>query len=75
MVKKRQVMQMIGLIRPMLIKIWNCIVGIIFYGLILDHHEFIFSYAQARKNLKSSFGGHFIHFFPHKVTFEVTLEI
>ena len=31
---------------PMLIKIWNCIVGIIFYGLILGLHEFIFSYAK-----------------------------
>ena len=31
------------LIRPMLIKIWNCIVGIIFYDLVLGHHEFIFS--------------------------------
>ena len=35
----------------MLIKIWNCIVGIIFYGLILGHHEFIFSYVQTRKDL------------------------
>ena len=41
--KKMQMMQMIGLIRLMLIKIWNCIVGINFYGLILGHHEFIFS--------------------------------
>ena len=32
-----------GLIRPKLIKIWNCIIGIIFYGLILGHNGFIFS--------------------------------
>ena len=30
MLKKKQMMQMIGLIRPMLIKFWSCIVGIIF---------------------------------------------
>ena len=41
--KKRQMMEMMGLMRSMLIEIWNCIVGIIFYGLILGHHEFIFS--------------------------------
>ena len=39
--------------------------GIIFYGLILGHHEFIYSYAQVRKYLKFSFYGHFIHFFLH----------
>ena len=44
-------MQMTQLIRPMSIKIWNYIVGIIFYGLILGYHEFIFSYAQAGKYL------------------------
>ena len=42
-VEKTQMMQMIGLIQPMLIKIWNCFVGIIFYVLTLGHHEFIFS--------------------------------
>ena len=41
--EKTQMMQMMGLICPMLIKVWNCIVGMIFYGWILDHHEFIFS--------------------------------
>ena len=41
--EKIRMMQMIGLIQPMLIKIWSCIVGIIFYGLILGHHEFTFS--------------------------------
>ena len=41
--EKTQMMQMIGLIRPILIKIWNCSVGIIFCGLILGHLEFIFS--------------------------------
>ena len=41
--KKTQIMQMMGLMRPMLIKIWNCIVGMIFYSLILGHHEFVFS--------------------------------
>ena len=30
--KKTQIMQMMGLMRPMLIKIWNCIVGMIFYS-------------------------------------------
>ena len=30
MLKKKQMMQMIGLIRPMLIKFWSCIMGIIF---------------------------------------------
>ena len=35
--------KMIGLVQPMLIKIWNRIVGFIFYGLILGHHEFISS--------------------------------
>ena len=51
-VKKIQMMQMIGLIRPMLINIGNCIVGIIFYDLVLGHHEFIFSWAQVNKYLK-----------------------
>ena len=32
---KTQMIQLIGLIQPVLIKIWYCIVGIIFYGLIL----------------------------------------
>ena len=41
--EKVQIMQMIGLIRPMLIKIWNSIVGITFYVLILGHHELVFS--------------------------------
>ena len=41
--EKTQMVQMIGFIQPMLIKVWNCIVAIIFYGLILGHHEFIFS--------------------------------
>ena len=50
--KKTQMMQMIELIRRVLIKTWNCIVGIIFYGLILGHHEFIFSSAQTPKSLK-----------------------
>ena len=50
--EKVQIMQMIGLIRPMLIKIWNSIVGITFYVLILGHHELIFSYTQARNYLK-----------------------
>ena len=40
--EKTQMMQMIGLIRPILIKIWNCIVGIISCGLILGYLEFIF---------------------------------
>ena len=31
--------------------------GIIFYGLILGHHELIFSYAQVHKYLKFSFWG------------------
>ena len=35
--EKIGMMQMIGLIQPVLIKIWNWIVGIIFYGLILRH--------------------------------------
>ena len=39
--EKTQMMQMIELIRRVLIKTWNCIAGIIFYGLILDHHEFL----------------------------------
>ena len=38
-----KMMQMIGLIQPMLVKIWNYIVEIIFYGLVLVSHEFIFS--------------------------------
>ena len=42
---------MIGLIQSMLIKIRSCIVGIIIYGLILGLHKFIFSWAQARKDL------------------------
>ena len=50
--KKTQMMQIIGLIRPVMINIWNCIVGITFYGLILGHRELIFSYTQARKYLK-----------------------
>ena len=41
--EKTQMMKVIGLIRPMLIKTWNCIVEIIIYGLTLGHHEFIFS--------------------------------
>ena len=41
--EKTEMMQMIALIRPMLIEIGNCIVGMIFYGLILGHHEFLFS--------------------------------
>ena len=41
--EKMEMIQITGLIRPMLIKIWNCIVGIIFHGLIFDHHELIFS--------------------------------
>ena len=41
--EKTQMMEMIGLIPPMCFKISNCIVGIICYGLILGHHEFIFS--------------------------------
>ena len=32
--EKTQMMQMIELIRRVLIKTWNCIAGIIFYGLI-----------------------------------------
>ena len=39
---KTQMIQIIRSIRQMLIKIWNCLVGIIFYGLILGHNEFIF---------------------------------
>ena len=35
--EKTQIMQMIGLIWPMLIKIWDCIQGMIFYSLILGH--------------------------------------
>ena len=50
--EKTQMMQMIELIRRVLIKTWNCITGIIFYGLILGHHEFIFSSAQTPKSLK-----------------------
>ena len=41
--KKTPQMMKVGLIPPMLITIWNCIEIIIFYGLILGHHEFIFS--------------------------------
>ena len=67
--------QMIGLIQPILIKIWNCIVGIIFYGLILGRHEFIFSYAQVHKYLTFSFGDHFIHSLPHKIIFVVIVDV
>ena len=66
--EKTEMMQMIELIRPM------CR-GNFFYGLILGYHDFIFSYAQAHKNLKFSFWGHFIFFFPHKVIFPVILEV
>ena len=41
--EKMKMMQMIGVIQPMLVKIWNYIVEIIFYGLVLVSHEFIFS--------------------------------
>ena len=41
--EKTRLVQMIVLIRRMLIELWSCIVGIIFYSLILGHHEFIFS--------------------------------
>ena len=41
--KKMQMMQIMGLMRPSLTKIWNCIIRIISYGLKLGHHEFIFS--------------------------------
>ena len=34
---------MIGLLRLVLIKIGNCNAWIIFYGLILSQHEYIFS--------------------------------
>ena len=47
---EKNVMQMIGLKRPMLIKIWSCIVGIIFYGLILGNHKF-FSVRLKRTNI------------------------
>ena len=42
---KTQMIQMTRLIRSILLKIWNYIVVIIFYSLILGHHEFIFSSA------------------------------
>ena len=60
---KTQMIQMTRLIRSMLLKIWNYIVVIIFYSLILGYHEFIFSSAFE--------AGHFNDFFPHKVIFEV----
>ena len=41
--KKNPQMMKVGLIPPMLITIWNCTEVIIVYGLILGHHEFIFS--------------------------------
>ena len=40
--QKTSQMMKVGLIPPMLITIWNCTEVIIFYGLILGHHEFIF---------------------------------
>ena len=45
-------MQMIELIRTTLIEIWNCIVGIIFYGLILGQFQ-LDSSAQIFKVLKN----------------------
>ena len=41
--KKMQMMQIIGLMRPRLTKIWNCIIRIISYRLKFGHYEFIFS--------------------------------
>ena len=41
--QKNPQMMKVGLIPPMLITIWNCTEVIIVYGLILGHHEFIFS--------------------------------
>ena len=71
--EKTQMIQIIGLIRPMLITIWNCMMGITFYDWIFGHHEFIFSYGQERKKLK--LWGHVIHFFLHKIILKFIVEI
>ena len=49
---KTQMIQLIGLIQPLLIKIWNCIVGIIFYCLILGHSKLMNSIRLKHLNIK-----------------------
>ena len=48
---KTQMIQLIGLIQPLLIKIWNCIVGIIFYCLILGHYKLMNSIRLKHLNI------------------------
>ena len=48
---KTQMIQLIGLIQPLLIKIWNCIVGIIFYCLTLGHYKLMNSIRLKHLNI------------------------
>ena len=49
--KKTQMMQLIGLIAPILIKIWNCVMGIMFYSLILGRQLNSFSVRIKRASI------------------------
>ena len=74
--EKTQMMQMIGLKRPMLIKIWNCIMGIIFLRLNIRSsltHSQLGSSTQKFKVL--AFDAISFTFFRQKVIFEVIVEV
>ena len=51
--------------------------GIIFYGLILGHQIInLFSVTPKLTNILTfSFGDHFIHSLPHKIIFEVIVDV
>ena len=64
-VKKTKMMQMIWLIRPMLIKIWKCIVEIIFLRLNITSSWIHFQLGSSEQ-ISFNFWGLFIHFSPNK---------